>query len=217
MPEFVPFEDGGVRGFLHRPQGVTERGLVLTHGAGGNCRAPLLVAAAEAFCAAGLAVLRCDLPFRQRRPSGPPSPSGAAADRDGLREAVLALRGIIAGDVSLGGQSYGGRQATMLAADEPDLAIALLLFSYPLHPPGKPERLRTEHFPRLRVPALFVQGSADPFGSIAEVSAAIAAIPAATQLLPVDRAGHDLRRGRFDLVAVVTAFLALAPGPGRQF
>src|SRR5437867_4862820 len=117
MTSFVPFENGGVRGFLHRPEGAAERGLVLTHGAGGNCRAPLLVAAAEAFSAAGLAVLRCDLPFRQRRPHGPPSPSGAAADRAGLKEAALALRGIIAGPVALGGQSYGGRQATMLAAD----------------------------------------------------------------------------------------------------
>src|SRR5207237_3413999 len=146
MPSIVPFAEGSVRGFLHRPDGTARQGLVLTHGAGGNCRAPLLVAAAETFSAVGLAVLRCDLPFRQRRPSGPPSPAGAAADRAGLREAVLALRGIVAGGVSLGGQSYGGRQATMLAAEEPELVAALVLFSYPLHPPGKPERLRSEHF-----------------------------------------------------------------------
>src|SRR6266446_8345553 len=131
MASVTSFADRDVRGFLHRPNAAAERGLVLTHGAGGNCRAPLLVAAAEAFSAAGLAVLRCDLPFRQRRPQGPPSPSGAAADRAGLREAVLALRGIVAGPVSLGGQSYGGRQATMLAAEGPELAAALLLFSYP--------------------------------------------------------------------------------------
>jgi predicted alpha/beta-hydrolase family hydrolase len=213
MPSFEPFAEGGVRGFLHRPQSAAGQGLVLTHGAGGNCRVPLLVAAADAFSAVGFTVLRCDLPFRQRRPSGPPSPSGAAADRAGLKEAALALRGIVAGPVSLGGQSYGGRQATMLAADEPELAAALLLFSYPLHPPGKPDRLRIEHFPRLRVPALFVQGTADPFGSIGEVSAAIAAIRAATRLLPIDGAGHDLRRGRFDLAAVAAAFLALTASP----
>jgi predicted alpha/beta-hydrolase family hydrolase len=213
MTEAAPFAEGSVRGFLHRPEGAARQGLVLTHGAGGNCRAPLLVAAAEAFSAAGLAVLRYDLPFRQRRPHGPPSPSGAAADRAGLREAVLVLRGIVPGGVSLGGQSYGGRQATMLAADEPELAAALLLFSYPLHPPGKPDRLRTEHFPGLRVPALFIQGTADPFGAIAELRAAIAAIPAPTRLVPIDGAGHDLRRGRFDLAAVTAAFLALAPNP----
>ena len=209
MPSLVPFAEGGVRGFLHRPEGAARQGLVLTHGAGGNCRAPLLVAAAEAFSAAGLAVVRCDLPFRQRRPSGPPSPSGAAADRAGLREAVIALRGIVAGGVALGGQSYGGRQATMLAAEEPELAAALLLFSYPLHPPGKPDRLRTEHFPRLHVPAIFVQGTADPFGSIAELRTAIPVIPATTRILPIEGAGHDLRRGRFDLSAVVTALFEI--------
>jgi hypothetical protein len=110
--------------------------------------------------------------------------------------------------VILGGQSYGGRQATLLAAEEPDLARTLLLFSYPLHPPEKPDRLRTEHFPRLGIPALFVHGTADPFGAIAELRAAVALIPAPTQIIPVEHAGHDLRRGRFDLGAAVAASLA---------
>jgi len=212
MTSVVAFATEGVRGFLHRPDSRPDdgaAGLVLTHGAGGNCTAPLLVEAATAFSAAGLCVLRCDLPFRQRRPSGPPSPAGAAADRAGLRAAAAALRAIAGGGVILGGQSYGGRQATLLAADEPQLVAALLLFSYPLHPPGKPERLRTEHFPRLAIPAVFVHGTADPFGSVAELRAAVAMIPAPTQVLPVERAGHDLRRGRFDLAAVVAAMQQL--------
>ena len=210
MMKAVAFEEGGVRGFLHQPDGAADPGLVLTHGAGGNCRMPLLVAAAEAFTKAGVTVLRCDLPFRQRRPTGPPSPSGAATDRAGLREAVAMMRRMVPGPVFLGGQSYGGRQATMLAADDPGVANALLLFSYPLHPPGKPQRLRTEHFPRLGVPALFVQGTVDPFGSVDELSAAIGLIPAATRLITIDGAGHDLKRGRFDLAAVVAELLELA-------
>jgi uncharacterized protein len=205
MTQIAPFETEGVRGFLHRPDSAASGGLILTHGAGGNCNAPLLVAAAAAFSAAGIQVLRIDLPFRQRRPTGPPSPANAAADRTGLRQAVAALRAIVPGPVTLGGQSYGGRQATMLAAEEPGLVEALLLFSYPLHPPGKPERLRTEHFPRLAVPALFVHGTADPFGSIAELRLAVSAIPARTQVMPIEGAGHDLKRGRFDLGAVVGA------------
>src|SRR5438094_7241570 len=119
------FEAADVRGFLHRPDQATGLGLVLTHGAGGNCNGPLLVAAATAFAAAGCHVLRCDLPFRQRRPSGPPSPATTAADRAGLKSAVGAMRGLVAGAVTLGGQSYGGRQATMLAAEEPQLLEAL--------------------------------------------------------------------------------------------
>lgn len=205
MTDIVAFESRGVRGFLHRPVTAPRCGLVLTHGAGGNCNMPLLVAAANAFAEAGLSVLRCDLPFRQRRPKGPPSPSTAAADRAGLKSAVEAMRELVRGTVFLGGQSYGGRQATMLAADEPALVAGLLLFSYPLHPPGKPDRLRTEHFPRLRVRSVFVQGTADPFGTVAEIKSALSLIPAATHLIAIDGAGHDLKRGRFDLGPVVAA------------
>lgn len=211
MAGFAAFAADGVRGFLHRPDREAAGGAVLTHGAGGNCTGPLLVAAAEQFSAAGFCALRVDLPFRQRRPSGPPSPSGAAADRAGLKAAVLALREIAPAPVLLGGQSYGGRQATILAANEPGLIDALLLFSYPLHPPGKPERLRTEHFPRLGVPAVFVQGGADPFGGPEELRQALAAIPAPTRLIPLDGAGHDLKRGRFDLQAVVSVCRELLP------
>lgn len=209
-----PFAAGGVRGFLHRPDAPEGRGLVLTHGAGGNCTAPLLVAACELFCAAGFLALRCDLPFRQRRPNGPPSPSTAAADREGLAEAVAALRARVPGAVVLGGQSYGGRQATMLAAERPGVADLLLLFSYPLHPPGKPDRPRTEHLPRLATPCVFVQGTADPFGTPAELRPAAALIPAPTRLITIENAGHDLKRGRFDLAPVLAASLELLARTG---
>ena len=201
----IQVEKGAVRGYLQRPEADGDSGLVLTHGAGGDCNAPLLVAVADAFCEAGITVLRCDLPFRQRRPSGPPSPGSAAADRAGLRDAVAALRDVVNGRIYLGGHSYGGRQASMLAADEPDIATGLLLLSYPLHPPAKPEQLRTQHFSRLKVPAVFVHGTADPFGSIEELRTAIAAIPAASRLIAIETARHDLKRGRFDLRSVVDA------------
>jgi hypothetical protein len=207
MSSATPFAADGIRGFLHHPAATTGAGLVLTHGAGANCAAPVLVQAAGAFCDAGFCVLRCDLPFRQQRPTGPPSPAGAAADRAGLRKAVDAMRGLVAGPVFLGGHSYGGRQASMLAADEPDVARALLLLSYPLHPPKKPEQLRTAHFPRLHSPAVFVHGTKDPFASIDELTAAIAAIPASTRVIAVAGAGHDLKRGKVDLAGVATALL----------
>ena len=155
--------------------------MVLTHGAGSNCAAPLLLKVADALVGAGFAVLRCDLAFRQERPKGPPHPSKAAADRAGLKAAVEALREVVAGDIYLGGHSYGGRQASVLAAEEPDLVRGLLLLSYPLHPPGKPEQLRTQHLPNLRTPSVFVHGTADPFGSIAEMKRALALIPAPTK------------------------------------
>ncbi|MGD1073826.1 MAG: alpha/beta fold hydrolase [Bryobacteraceae bacterium] len=188
---------------LHEPKNANGAGLVLTHGAGGNCHAPLLVAVAEAFCAAGFYVLRYDLPFRQRRPFGPPSPATAASDRDGLREAVDSMRARVSGPVYLGGHSYGGRQATMLAAEEPELAAGLILLSYPLHPPKKPAQMRTAHFPALRTPATFVHGTRDDFGSIEEMRAALELIPAATSLVAIEGAGHDLNRGKFDIERLV--------------
>jgi len=165
---------------------------VLTHGAGSNSRAPLLVALAEAFAAAGVTVLRCDLPYRQSRSYGPPGPGDAARDREGLKNAVAALRKLVPGRIFLGGHSYGGRQATMLCADQPGLVEGLLLLSYPLHPPRKPDQLRIQHLPKLQTPALFVQGTRDPFGAPEEIESALSLIPAKTQLLLVEGAGHDL-------------------------
>jgi predicted alpha/beta-hydrolase family hydrolase len=192
-----------VRGVVHRPTSPGIDVLVLTHGAGGNYEAPLLLAVAEAFAARRTTVLRCDLPFRQARPKGPPSPAGAARDRAGLRRAVELMRARCPGRVLLGGASYGGRQATLLVAEQPRLVDGLLLLAYPLHAPGRPEAPRTEHFPRIRTPALFVHGTRDPFGTVAELDAARAALGAPSALLRVEDAGHDLDRGRTPLVASI--------------
>jgi predicted alpha/beta-hydrolase family hydrolase len=217
--DVLPFSAEGppaVRGFLHRPAGAVRDALVLTHGAGSSVEAPLLVALACAFAAGGLAVLRCDLPFRQASPQGPPRAGAAGRDRAGLRQAVLAARRLAPGRIVLGGHSYGGRQASLLAAEEPGLADALLLLAYPLHPPRRPADLRTAHFPRLRTRALFVHGTRDPFGSLEELRAALALVPAPTALLEIEDAGHDLapprravRRGSDVTGAVVQALLDL--------
>jgi len=201
--------DPSVRGFLHRPEKPSGDGLVLTHGAGSNCQAPLLVALAEAFSGAGFTVLRCNLPYRHTRPFGPPRPGDAARDRQGLKNAAAVLKGMISRRVFIGGHSYGGRQASMLCAEEPGLVTGLLLTSYPLHPPGKPDQLRVQHLPKLQIPALFVQGIHDAFGSIAEIESALKLIPAKTKLLQVEGAGHDLgfkgKARREDLPGAVVA------------
>jgi predicted alpha/beta-hydrolase family hydrolase len=184
--------DPGVRGFLHLPETPHGDGFVLTHGAGSSAAAPLLVALAETFGANGFTVLRCDLPYRQSRSFGPPGPGDAVRDRAGLNHALASLRKMISGRLFLGGHSYGGRQSSMICAEEPDLVTALLLLSYPLHPPRKPEQQRTQHLPDLRTPTLFVQGTRDPFGSIAEMERALKMIPAKTKLLVVEGSGHDL-------------------------
>jgi uncharacterized protein len=181
-----------VRGFFHLPAEVCGQAIVLTHGAGSNCEAPLLRALANTFADAGYLVLRCDLPYRQTRRSGPPRPGDAARDREGLANAVAVTKERTPGKVFLGGHSYGGRQSSMLVTERPELAAGLLLLSYPLHPPGKLQQLRVQHFPRLQVPALFVHGTKDPFGSTEEFQSALKLIPAKTALMEVEAAGHDL-------------------------
>ena len=214
--EFVnETDDPPIRGFLHTPDTPTGEVLILTHGAGGNAQAPLLRALADAFSNAGITVLRCNLPYRQLRPFGPPGPGDAARDRAGLKNAIAAMKQGAAikqgapllasvarsgdfpepghkGRIFLGGHSYGGRQSSMLCAEEPDLVAGLLLLSYPLHPPRKPEQQRTQHLPDLHTPTLFVQGTRDPFASIPELQQALKMIPAKTKLLPIEGAGHDL-------------------------
>jgi len=199
----ILFEDvggeAGVRGWVHEAARNSGKAVVLTHGAGADCQSKLLVDVADAFAAAEFTVLRFDLPFRRERPHGPPFPGGAGRDRDGLRRAVEIMRGQKNRQVYLGGHSYGGRQASMLVAEEPELVDGLLLLSYPLHPPRKPDELRTKHFPKLNTPAFFVHGTRDPFGSIAEMSAALKLIPAQRVLFEVESAGHDLRaKGKGD-------------------
>jgi predicted alpha/beta-hydrolase family hydrolase len=200
-----PFTDlsaePAVRGFLHLPAHPNGDALVLTHGAGANCQSKLLVAVADGFSEKGFTVLRCDLPFRQARPHGPPFPASAARDREGLWRAANVIAQRVPGRIFLGGHSYGGRQASMLVSDAQssggsanDLQrlAGLLLLSYPLHPPRKPDQLRTSHFPKLQIPALFVHGARDPFGSFTEMKSALALIPARTALLEIEGAGHDL-------------------------
>ena len=199
--EVQPFErtsagKASVRGFLHWPAKPSGNSLVLTHGAGSDCQSPLLLAVAMALCEFGVTVLRGNLPFRQRQPHGPPPRGSAEHDREGLWNAVEALREQVPGRSFLGGHSYGGRQGSMLAASQPGIIEGLLLLAFPLHPPRRPDQLRTAHFPSLRTPALFVHGTRDGFASIEELKAALRLIPAPTELLPITGAGHDLLTSR---------------------
>jgi len=207
MTPFLDSEAGRetVRGFLHTATNASGDGFVLTHGAGANCQSPLLVAVSAALCGLGFSVLRCDLPFRQQRPHGPPPRGSAERDQQGLRRAVEAMRRLVPGRVFMGGHSYGGRQATILAAAEPELVDGLLLLSYPLHPPKRPTELRTAHFPGLRTPALFISGERDGFGSFEKITSALRLIPARSKLIPIAAAGHELltKRNAKELPAMI--------------
>ena len=180
-----------VKGWLHEPPGAPKAAMALFHGAGSNCESDLMVAIAQAFCDAGYLVLRGDLPFRQQ---GSQPRGKSPLDREGIRRAAEELRRLAPGvRLCLAGHSYGGRQCSMLASEDVLVADALLFLSYPLHPPRKRDDLRTAHFPELRTPTLFVHGTRDPFGTIAEMEAALPLIPGFHAMIAVDGAGHGLK------------------------
>jgi predicted alpha/beta-hydrolase family hydrolase len=181
----------GIAGVAHEPAGTPTGVVMLTHGAGGSRESPLLIRICDEWAAHGWLAVRYNLPYRRRRPKGPPSGS-AAGDRDGIVEALTLARTLADGPVIAGGHSYGGRQTSMVVAENPELVELLTLFSYPLHPPGKPDRLRTEHFGAITVPTVFTHGTSDPFGSIDEVRDATRSIPGPVEIVEIAGARHDL-------------------------
>ena len=198
-----------IAGVAHEPEGdskLAPKGVVvLTHGAGGSRESPLLQQICDEWARRGWLAVRYNLPFRRRRPKGPPSGSGTA-DRAGIVEAITLCRGLVDGPLIAGGHSYGGRQTSMVIAALGEAAAAevnvLTLFSYPVHPPGKPERARTEHLPDITVPTVFTHGTSDPFGTPAEVRAAAALIGAQTAVVEIAGARHDLGSKSLDVPAL---------------
>jgi predicted alpha/beta-hydrolase family hydrolase len=190
-----------IAGIAHEPAGAAKGVVVLTHGAGGSREAPLLKRICDEWARRGWLAVRYNLPYRRRRPKGPPSGS-ATADQAGVAEAIEVARTLATGPVIAGGHSYGGRMTSMAVADGAAEIDVLTLFSYPLHPPGKPERLRTEHLPRISVPTVFTHGTSDPFGTIDELRAAAALITAPTQIVEVTAARHDLGSKTLDVPAL---------------
>jgi uncharacterized protein len=189
-----------IAGIAHEPKGKARGTVLLTHGAGGNRDSPMLIKLCDEWASRGWLAVRYDLPYRRRRPKGPPSGS-AKADQAGIVEAVELARSAAAGPVVAGGHSYGGRMTSMAVAD--GLAVdALTLFSYPLHPPGKPERARTEHLPRIAVPTVFTHGTSDPFGTVDELRAAMTLVGGPTELVEVTGARHDLGSKALDVPAL---------------
>lgn len=191
-----------IAGIAHPPDDVASGVVALTHGAGGDRDSALLQQICDEWARRGWLAIRYNLPYRRRRPKGPPSGS-AAGDRAGIVEAITVCRGLADGPLIVGGHSYGGRQTSMVVAESDSPRVDVLtLFSYPVHPPGKPERARTEHLPDIRVPTVFTHGTADPFGTPAEVRDAAALIAAPVEVVEITGARHDLRSKVLDVPAL---------------
>jgi predicted alpha/beta-hydrolase family hydrolase len=181
-------------------------GAILAPGASAGSDQPALVAIDEALSAAGLSVRRIDFPYRLAGRRAPDRPPVLVAT---VLEAARALAdelGVAQREVALGGRSMGGRMCSMAVAQGLD-AAALLLVSYPLHPPGRPDRLRTEHFGDIAVPCLFVSGTRDAFGTPDELTAATGAIAGPVTLRFVEGGDHGLRRKDAEVARLVSEWV----------
>ena len=177
------------------PTRGADRSVLLAHGAGAGMDAPALIAVSQALADAGIPSLRFDYPYRA---AGRRAPDRPAVLERATREAVgeLARRtGLPTERLVLGGRSMGGRFCSMVVADEVDpvAALGLLPLGYPLHPAGKPERRRDEHFPRISCPVLFVSGTRDALAPQAELTAAARSIPGAVTFHWLETADHGFR------------------------
>jgi uncharacterized protein len=186
------------------PQGLA--GLVLTPGASAGRDHSGLVAIDHAVSARGIAVERVEFPGQVagKRRTDPPAVCIAT-----VRDAVSALADRLAVPptrIAVGGRSFGGRMCS-LAVAEGLPAKALVLVSYPLHPPGRPDRLRTEHFPDLHVPCLFVSGRRDAFATSDELERETAAVAGPVTLEFVD-GDHSLRKSAEEASEIVAAWTA---------
>jgi predicted alpha/beta-hydrolase family hydrolase len=177
------------------PRKGADRGVLLAHGAGSDKDAQALKAVSSALADTGVPSLRFDYPYRVAKKRSPDrAPVLDRATRDAAAE--LAKRaGLPADRLVLGGRSMGGRYCSLIVGDDevPVPALGLLLLGYPLHPAGQPDRLRTEHFPRLRVPCLFVSGTRDSLAGRDALTEAAKAIKGKVTFHWLESADHGYR------------------------
>jgi uncharacterized protein len=177
------------------PKRGVDRAVLLAHGAGADMNAKALTVVADALADAKIPSLRFQYPYRAAGKKAPDRPAVLAASTR-LAATELALRTKLPPDrLVLGGRSMGGRYCSLIAADEEDPApcLGLLLLGYPLHPAGKPEKLRVEHFPRMMMPTLFVSGTRDALAGEQELIEQASAIPGSLTFQWLETADHGFR------------------------
>jgi predicted alpha/beta-hydrolase family hydrolase len=212
----VPLSDVAFQG----PKRGADRAVLLAHGAGADMNATTLTTVADALAAAKVPSLRFNFPYKAAGRRSPDRPTVLEAT---VREAAAELARLAKVPVErvvLGGRSMGGRIGSMVAAD--DGALGLVLLGYPLHPPGKATQLRVEHFPRLGMPALFVSGTRDAFGSPEELKRATKKIRGAVSFhwietgdhgfKPLKSSGQTVNAVLADVASTVVTFVTGLPG-----
>jgi predicted alpha/beta-hydrolase family hydrolase len=191
---------GDVSGLLLRPDGARLL-YVLAHGAGAGMRHPFLETIAQRLAQSGIATLRYQFPYMERRAGRPDPPAVAAATvRAAVAEATRVAPGL---PLLAGGKSFGGRMTSTAQAEAPLPGVrALVFFGFPLHPPGRPDDKRAEHLARIEIPMLFLQGTRDEFADLKLLQPVVERLGARARLHLVEGGDHSFhvlkRSGRTD-------------------
>src|SRR3954454_23032132 len=202
---------------------VADRAVLLAHGAGADMHAPTLTTVTDALSAAGIPSLRFRYPYRS---TGKKAPDRPAVLLDATRTAVaeLARRTKLPADrLVLGGRSMGGRYCSLVAgdADDPVPCLGLVLLGYPLHAAGRPEKERSDHFPRLTMPVLFVSGTRDSLAAKPALTKAARTVKGPTAFhwiesgdhgfMPLKASGLTVDGVLADVATAVVAWVAALP------
>jgi len=187
---------------------VVDRAVLLTPGAGTDASHPSLLAIERVL--APVPVRRLDFPYRLAGRKAPDRPPRLIAAVEEAAAELAAETGLDPARIVLGGRSMGGRMCSMAVAGGLP-ALGLVLVAYPLHPPGRPDRLRIEHLPDLAVPCLFVSGTRDPFASPEELTSHVAAIAGPVTLRFLEGKRHDLRGADGEIADLVAAWVRELP------
>lgn len=190
-------------------RGQGPAGLLLAPGAGASAEHSSLVAIDQAATALGVRCRRMDFDYRREGRKAPDRPPKLLAALE--READALRRSVPGGGIFVGGRSMGGRIASMAVAAGWQ-AAGVVCVSYPLHPPGRPDRPRTDHLPSLTVPCLFVSGTRDAFATPEELLAATATIAGPVDHVWLEGGDHGLRRRDAEVAYAVAAWLATRLG-----
>lgn len=190
LPAMPSLKLGGLPALVNEPKGDPAGGVLLTHGAGGDMRGSGLTALAEGLAAQGFLACRFDLPYRAEGRKSPPAAEKSTPGVVSAFEDVTNRFGSLKWCV--GGKSYGGRVASLAVAGGLN-ADRLIFYGYPLHPPGKKESLRVDHWPKIQVPCLFLQGTNDSFCDVELLRRHLPELGAGHELILIEGGDHSLK------------------------
>ena len=196
QPEQVKVEVGdygSITALLYEAEKKTRAGItvILGHGAGASQLSPFMVTFAQGLASHGLDTMTFNFLYSEARRGAPDPKAKLEACYSAVIAAARKHKKLKGNRVAIGGKSMGGRIASQVAAGDEEDLLGLVFLGYPLHPPGRPDKLRDEHLPQVKAPMFFIQGERDTFGSPNELRAVFKRLRITAELLEIPTGDHS--------------------------